>query len=156
MKCLLCGLAFLMLPVTAGAQSVLSDDQLAGMRGGLMTPSGIAFGFGAVIRTYIDGKMALQTDLTWTDRGAITTSSAGGAETVLPGINGTTVVLHDIDARRITSLVLNTADGRDIRQDTAVVLNIPQLEHYKADAAVQGLAANLRDAVTSAFQQTGR
>ncbi len=159
MKRLISLLAIVLLPASAlaGEPPALSDQELAATRGGLMTPSGIEFGFGAVVRTYVDGQLALQTDLTWTDAGVVETSGlAGETATVVPGVNGSTLIMHDIDAGRIASLVLNTADGRDIRQDTDIVLNLPQLEQYKADAATQALAANLRDAATSALQQAGR
>ena len=57
----------------------------------------------------------------------------------LPGENGGTVVLHDLGDGRIGSVVLNTADNRNIRQETVINLDIPQLQNLQQDYAGQKL-----------------
>lgn len=158
-------------PAVAQEGVLLNEFELKDQVGGLRTPSGIEFGFGAVVNTYVDGKLELQSQLTFTDHGAIKTDTAGmpgnGAGsgiTVtggLPGIflpadSGGTVVLHDLGDGRIGSVVLNTADNRDIRQETILNLNIPDLQNFQKDVAGQVFSANLQDAVQRALVNAGQ
>ncbi len=145
----------------------LSIEELREQVGGLRTPTGIEFGFGAIITTYVDGQQTLQSHLTWTDQGAVQTTDGGsltGAAAAgihidgtvpglyLPGENGGTVVLHDLGDGRIGSVVLNTADNRDIRQETVINLDIPQLQTLQQDYANQKLTMNLQDSVSRALE----
>ena len=145
----------------------LTSDELKAQVGGLRTPSGIEFGLGAVITTYVDGQQALQSHLTWTDQGIRQTTDGGsltGAAAAgihvdgstpglfLPGQNGGTVVLHDLGDGRIGSVVLNTADNRDIRQETVVNLDIPQLQQLQQDYAGQKFQMTLQDSVSRALE----
>jgi hypothetical protein len=152
--------------VAAQEVTPLNDVELKDQVGGLRTPSGIEFGFGAVVNTYVDGKLQLQSQLTFTDHGAIKVNSpgvpgdtAGSGITVsgpvpgifLPATNGGTVILHDLGDGRIGSVVLNTADNRDIRQDTILNLNIPDLQNFQKDVTGQVFSAKLQDAVQRAL-----
>jgi len=145
----------------------LTSDELKAQVGGLRTPTGIEFGLGAVITTYVDGQQALQSHLTWTDQGIRQTTDGGsltGAAAAgihvdgstpglfLPGQNGGTVVLHDLGDGRIGSVVLNTADNRDIRQETVVNLDIPQLQQLQQDYAGQKFQMTLQDSVSRALE----
>ena len=145
----------------------LTSDELKEQVGGLRTPTGIEFGLGAIITTYIDGQQALQSHLTWTDHGVVETTDGGslaGAAGAginvdgstpglfLPGQNGGTVVLHDLGDGRIGSVVLNTADNRDIRQETVINLDIPQLQNLQQDFANQKVTMNLQDSVSRALE----
>jgi|GEM_PF-2024276 len=145
----------------------LTSDELKEQVGGLRTPTGIEFGLGAVITTYVDGQQALQSHLTWTDQGILQTTDGGsltGAAAAgihvdgsapglfLPGQNGGTVVLHDLGDGRIGSVVLNTADNRDIRQETVVNLDIPQLQQLQQDYAGQKFQMTLQDSVSRALE----
>ena len=170
-------LALSALPAVAAAQTQLSDAELAQQVGGLRTPTGVDFNFGAVVRTYVDGDLALQSHLTWTDQGAVETVDTGaatadlagqaaaagiqipgtnGAGIVIPGDNGSTVILHDLASDRVASLVLNTADNRNIRQDTAITLDLPNLQQYQTDTVRQQMQMNLQDAVDRALQNAAR
>jgi hypothetical protein len=169
-KVLIIGLfaALIALPVMAEENlTLLTTDELREQVGGLRTPTGIEFGFGAIITTYVDGQQALQSHLTWTDQGAAQTTDGGsltGAAGAgihidgsvpglyLPGQNGGTVVLHDLGDGRIGSAVLNTADNRDIRQETVINLDIPQLQTLQQDYASQKLTMNLQDSVSRALE----
>ncbi|HTM79637.1 hypothetical protein [Asticcacaulis sp.] len=144
----------------------LTPEELREQVGGLRTPTGIEFGLGAIITTYVDGQQALQSHLTWTDQGVVETTDGGslaGAAGAgihvdgsvpglyLPGQNGGTVVLHDLGDGRIGSVVLNTADNRDIRQETVINLDIPQLQNLQQDFANQKLEMNLQDSLSRAL-----
>lgn len=173
MKPAFCLALFLLLPVTAHAARVqegppLSAEELDRQVGGFKTPGGLEIGFGAVVSTYVDGSLALQTHLTWTDQGAVTTTdgatdmtgAAGGGIRIdgLPGTgvyvagqNGGTSVVHDLTGQHIGSLVFNTADNRDIRTDTAITLSIPNLDQMQRDVASQQLDMRLQDMVGRAL-----
>ena len=75
----------------SAAPTLLTDDELAAQRGGLRTPSGLEIGFAASLRTLIDGRLVLATQLTWTDRGVKTQQVAGpsDATTAPSGITAT-------------------------------------------------------------------
>ena len=135
----------------------LTEAELAEQRGGILTPNGFEVGFGATVRTFVDGKLALETRLTWTDHGARTEriGDAGGAGLgpgswtgVIAGASGgETRVLHDFSASRIASVVVNTADNRTIRQETDIQLTLPQLPQLQAEIAVSRMASNLQAAL---------
>lgn len=156
-----------------GETTPLDDVQLDGQRGGLRTPTGVEFGFGAVVRTYVDGALALESQLTWTDQGAVRSLDAraagaapasvpgitlpDGAKTwsgvILPGDGGATAVLHDLDAGTVNNIILNTANNRNIRQETLVTLNLPSLDQVQKDAIAAQLTMRLSDAVGAALSE---
>src|SRR5690349_16062834 len=63
-------------------KAALSDDELADMRGGFLTAGGAQFDFGASIKTMVNGQVALQTSLQWTNAGAITQQLAGLGQSI--------------------------------------------------------------------------
>lgn len=154
------------------AAQALTTAELSAQTGGLRTPFGVDIGFGAVVKTYVDGNLALETQLTWTKQGAVQTTVSGmpdsdlaqqaagggihldGAAATglfLPGDNGGTAVLHNLDNGNVASFVFNTADNRNIRQDTAITLAIPGLDQLQKDFAGQQTAARLSDSVGRAM-----
>jgi len=155
-----------------GAPLVLNDSELAGERGGLATPIGMDIGFGAVVRTFVDGELALESTLTWTTAGAATAVTAGAESrlldnaaaaglaapegawrgVVLPGDGGETTILQDIGEGRIANLVVNTANNRDVRQDITVSLEIPGLAQLQSNFAADRMQLRLQDAVGSALR----
>lgn len=163
-------LADLSPPRTPGS---MTDPDLDRQRGGFMTPLGLDIGFGAVVRTTINGALALETRLTWDPgQGPPTKTVTAGAESldlaaasaggihlpantpqewsgvVVPaGDGGATAVLHQLGASGITNMVLNTADNRDIRQDTDVTLTVPNLDALTKDALAAGVGTRLQDAL---------
>ena len=68
-------------PEVSGPQA-LSDDELSGLRGGFITTNGFTFGFGVVIRSYVNDQLALKTQLTWTPTGPVTEQVKGD----VPGV----------------------------------------------------------------------
>lgn len=141
----------------------LVDAQLADQRGGLRTPDGLEFGFGAVVRTFVDGALALQTEVTWTDQGPVEQTRAVGAEgpasastsgwqgLVLPGDGGSTTVLHQLDGDGVRNVILNTANNRGLRQETEVTLNVPALAELQRDAVAAQMNLRLDEAVAAAL-----
>lgn len=162
-------------PALAQDGPPLAIEELEREVGGFQTPSGLEVGFGAEVRTYVDGQLALQTHLTWTDQGAVqTTTAANGADLsdaagagihidgapgtglFLPGDNGGTVVLHGLDSDQISGLIFNTADNRDIRQEVNVTLNVPDLTQFQKDVAGQQLDLRLQETIGRALENTLR
>lgn len=162
-------------PAIAQDGPPLATDELEREVGGFQTPGGLEIGFGAEVRTYVDGKLALQTHLTWTDQGAVQTTGAAnggdlsgaagagihvdgapGTGLYLPGDNGGTVVLHGLDGDHISGLILNTADNRDIRQEVNVTLNVPDLTQFQKDVAGQQFDMRLQDTIGRALEGATR
>ena len=158
-------------PLASADPAALGNDDLDEQRGGLRTPLGLDVGFGASVRTFVDGALVLETRLTWTnggprseqivnDLGSITGSpvrigTLGSLATIAPG--KATTVVHDLSMNRIANMVINTADNRTIRQETNVTLVLPQLldiqQRLSADRLSSALQSSvglaLRDAATS-------
>jgi hypothetical protein len=164
-------------PLAQPARSALSATELDGTRGGFATPLGYDIGFGAEVRTYVDGKLVLQTRLTWTSEGVaraveageitpdLVAQAAGKGLHLLPaqavgvlveGDGGATAVLHDLDASHIASLVVNNASNRDIRQDTAISLDIPDFASMQAGVRAAQTQLRLQTAMSLALRDAGR
>jgi hypothetical protein len=148
----------------AAAPPTLSDPELAAQRGGLQTPNGFEIGFAATVRTYVDGQLALETHLAWTDQGVQTARVDGAGQALasppgttftatIPGsAGGTTQVSQDFSPNRIANVVLNTASGRTIRQDTDITLVVPQLADLQRQAVADRMAASLQSALGTALR----
>jgi hypothetical protein len=154
----------------------LSIEELDEVRGGLQTPSGVEFGFGAVVRTYVDGTLALQTRLTWTETGPIETLEVGvltadlaanaaaggiifkgGGELqglLIQGDGGITAVAHSITGNHIAHLVANNANNREIVQSTEVTLSLPEFAQLRQTIGFQTTDLHLRAAVDAALTDT--
>ena len=168
--CLAVGLACVAVP--AHAQLALDDSTLDAQTAGFRTPDGLEFNFGAVVSTYVDGSLALRTRLIWTDQGAVDVVETGQVSNIsgdalaagidlgdmaasglfVPGANGGTAVLHDLGDGRIASVIANTADNRDIRQETVINLSIPDFAAYQTDVATQQAQLRIHDTVGRALE----
>lgn len=130
---------------------VMADDDMDEQRGGFAA-GGIEFGFGAVITTTVDGVPVMQTQLTWTDAGAVIEriiatlgqrledmspqaraalgleglDGAGGI--VIKDAQGVTAMVHNVTDGALQNILVNTASDRDIRQEIDVTLTLPGFE----------------------------
>lgn len=159
------------------ADRALTAGELNDIRGGFQTPDGLEIGFGAVVRTFVDGSLALQTRLTWSETGPVETveygmivpditaaAAPGGikldgpalAGVVVGGDGGVTAIAHEISNDQIANLVINNANNRDIRQTTDVTLNIPDLAQMQQDVTNQTLGLRLQDAMAVALRDVPR
>lgn len=143
----------------------LTEAELRAERAGIMTPLGLEVGFAASVRTYVDGRLVLESWVAWSDDGVATTtrgadgveSPAGQRMVALPGAGGgTTQVLHHIGEDRIASVVLNTANDRAIRQVTDIMLVVPELQTFQQQIAAERAAATLQSAVDAALRDGSR
>jgi hypothetical protein len=159
-------------PLARAEPATLSDEELDGQRGGLQTPLGFDVGFGASVKTFVDGTLALETRISWTESGLQSEQVVNGlgsiagapvrigtpSDTALDSVpGGSTTVIHDLSMDRIASLIVNTADNRTIRQETDITLVLPQLADFQQRVAAErlssmlssNLALALRDAATA-------
>lgn len=149
---------------------MMTDADMAEARGGFMTVAGFTFGFGVVVRSYVNDQLALQTQLTWTPTGAITEQvqhnvpgvsdlagamaslMAGGVDlrglnnaggvAVIDG-NGATAVLHNITTSQLQNLIINNADNRNIRQDMELNLVLPDLGMIQTNSQRHNYGSNI-------------
>jgi len=173
----------------------LAADELQALRGGFEF-AGLKFDFAAQLRTFVDGRLALETLITYTDSGMVSqqqpalapgtatqpaaatppagagqpgtppptasVTTPGVAESVqllgpeqdqtpaqlnLPGIDlaglkdatgilindrkGAILALHEATRERITSTVVNRADGRDIRQQLDISVTVGNYQQFR-------------------------
>ncbi len=130
---------------------VMADDELSSARGGFRV-AGMDINFGAVVTTYVNGVPALTTTLTWTEAGALIEETLGdvgqnihdlspealaslglgglrnSGGIVLQDSNGVTALVHNVTEGALQNIIINDADGRDLRQEIAVTLELPGFE----------------------------
>lgn len=167
------------------APQALSDEELSGLRGGFLTANGFTFGFGVVIRSYIDDQLALQTRLTWTPTGPLTEQVRGDVPGVmdlasamtsllnsgidLTGIrgasggvalvdgHGATALIHNVTTGQLQNLIVNSASNRNLRQDMELNLYLPDLAAMQsASTAQQRVTQMTYDLNTSLVGSLGR
>lgn len=158
-----------------GSLTPMSDLELGEERGGLKTPYG-EIDFGAVVRTFVDGQIALETELDWTEAGAVQSQALGilqneldqkglaltasleGANpsVIIGGANGgSTTILHEVTNEQIANVVINSASNREIRLETNITLVMPDLTLLQDDLAAQQLQIGLHDAIGQALVAAG-
>jgi len=166
-------------PGVAVAQDrpTISDADLADLRGGFLVAGGVTFDFGAVVRTYVDGQLALESRLTWTETGAVTAQNVGsipgavdlgaaldqalaagldlgalqsGQGILLSDASGATALVQNIQGG-VQNLIVNNADGRDLRQEVEITLTLPNLETMQRDYSVDRLGAAISQDINAAL-----
>ena len=148
------------------SRQTLSDEELAEQRGGF-TFQGMQIAFGADIRTYLDGELALHTTVSWTDAGAHTTQTVFGslnqasADQLRAGIltsggmtmrvgeasvflanEGRTALIHRTD-NGLQNILVNTANNVNATQLVDATLDITGYEAFAADMSAARLGFDL-------------
>ena len=157
----------------AYARERMSDEQLDSHRAGFMTPTGVEIGLGADVRTYVDGQLALETRLTWTDQG-VTREVIAGQETQdvqaaaarlgldltgdwkgvvieQPG-GGASAALTTIGRDAVGNLLVNTASDQDLRLETEITVMVADFEGVQQQFLQEQATMNLHDAIGTALQ----
>jgi hypothetical protein len=124
---------------------VAEDSALADARGGFITAGGVTFDLGAVITTWQNGAIALQTMLNWTPQGPVTSHVAGAAEltarqpvlTANGGValvdpNGATTILHMGGAGPITNSIITADSNQTFAQNISVTITLPGFDAMQA------------------------
>jgi len=146
---------------------VMADDEMGALRGGLAITPGLEVNFGAVITTYVNGAPALTTNLTWTDTGQLVSQTigaigqsldqltpalraelgidglAGANGVVISDADGVTALVHNVTEGALQNIILNTAAGRDLRQDVDVTLTLPGFEAVQASMLLERIGIRL-------------
>lgn len=171
--------------LTPAGPQALSDEELSGLRGGFLTTNGFTFGFGVVIRSYVDDRLALETRMTWTPTGPATEQTRGdvpgmtdlasaltsllnsgidlrnlggtsGGVALVSG-DGATALIHNVTSGQLQNLIVNNASNRDLRQDMELNLYLPDLATMQASSSAHARAAQLTyDLNTSLIGSLGR
>jgi hypothetical protein len=152
----------------------LDDEVLEDMRGGFILDSGVTIGLGAIVRTTVDGALALETQLVWQQQGAVISQHVGAGLTPTEGAitktvslpagsqafvlpEGETAIIHRVTDGSIQNILLNTASGRTIRQDTEVTLTLtgfqPVQQQIAQEQWARALAGDLSLASTGALDR---
>lgn len=136
-----------------GDAEVVADEELQDMRGGFIVAGGYQIDFGAIVRTFVDGELALETLLSWSEAGAVIERSygqvgqplnelandaqsqlnlpglsTGGSGIVLSDGQGATALIHRVIDGAFQNFVINDASGRDIRQEIELTITLPGFE----------------------------
>lgn len=146
----------------ATAREELTDLEMDNARGGILVAGGVAFEFGAVVNTYEDGVLRLQTQLTATPNGPLIQQTAGQNVSQLTGqvlsavagasagkgavvTDSGAVILQQVSPGQITNLIVNSGSDHSFRQDTSVTLTLPGFAGTQADIARQLTGMHLSD-----------
>ena len=141
-----------------GAFEMVSDAELDASRGGFLAADNLAFQFGAVMRTYENGALSLQTQLVWTPEGTAMEQSLGDGVTQLTGADlgrvaageayqtaAGAIVVHDLDQGRLVNLLVNTDSGRTYQQDLEITLVLPGFGALQEDMGQRLTGLRLTD-----------
>lgn len=149
------------------AAPVLSDAELDQIHAGFSDPLGQSISLGAVMKSSVDGSLVLQSTMTVNASGITSTQLSGDnarplnaaelanlpalaqAGAVVAGPGGTTSFVHSLSGQGLTNMVVNTANGRNIVQSTAVTVAIPNLQTVEQQAMLAGFAIRLHDMLGS-------
>jgi hypothetical protein len=157
----------------AETAEVVSDEELAEMRGGFVW-QGVQIGLGAEIRTFLNGELVLQTNISWTAMGAQTVQQVSGAltaadaaqlqagiltsggismrvgqESVFLANQGQTAIFHRTDGS-FQNVLVNRASNIDARQEIDAVLSLDNFGGFQQDLINTRLGINVGDIVSQA------
>lgn len=159
-----------------GFGAAVAENDLESMRGGFLVAEGITFDLGAVVRTLVDGELALSTTLNWTENGPQVSHQLGAgtvpataedlhAAAVLAGLDvedlagtdqvflaegGGTAFVHRINGADFQNIVVNTESGIEIRQETQVNLSLPGFDQTQRDWMLGLMGFRMNADMTSA------
>lgn len=146
----------------------VSDSELAQQRGGFAV-AGLEISLGAEIRTFLDNQLVLQTNVSWTPAGVVTTQTVSGAlteagaaqlqagilnsggismrvgdETVFLANEGQTAIMHRTESG-LQNVIINTANDVAITQEVDAVLDLSGVAGFEADMMAERVSDALAD-----------
>lgn len=152
---------------------IVSDDELARNRGGFVW-QGVSINLGAEMRTFIDGALVLQTNISWTSTGATTTQFVSGALTpadaaqlqagMLSGAGismrvgdqsvflanaGQTALIQGPEGA-IQNILINRASNVSIRQEVDATLDLSNFAPFQQQTMQSRLGDSLGSAINAA------
>ena len=168
MKRHLLAIIFLASGIVTGQAASLSDAELDTIHAGFIQAGGMEFSLGAMMTSYVDGKMVLQSTMTMNETGLASQHTFGagaqplnaaaaagisvglppvGAGAFVPGVGGGTAFVHTFTTDQLSNAVLNSASDRSIQQNTNVTVTIPDLAGLQQQFALAGLASRLHNTI---------
>ncbi len=146
-------------------------------RGGILVAGGVAFEFGAVVSTFEDGLLRLQTQFTLTPDGPQIAQTAGENVTqmtdqLLSQLSGTgaisdpelaknsfvtedgAIIMQQLAQGQLVNLLVNTESNVSWRQDTDITIKLHDFSAFQADVSRQLLGMRMAhdlNAVTVGF-----
>jgi hypothetical protein len=130
----------------SGSFQVASSDELDDLRGGFIDVNGLRIDFSVELRTVIDGVEQIRTVGTLTDflsgLAAVTSTvegvaRTGGGNVVVRGQTGETTVVQQLTASEISSTVVNSQSGIDVRNQATVVVRVLDIGNPRVGRAFQ-------------------
>lgn len=155
-----------------GLQTAAERD-LADARGGYITAGGVTFDLGAVITTWRNGALALQTVLNWSPTGVTTAHSTGGPvggdllATGLPALsssggiaitdpNGATTVLHMTGDGQFINTLVTSESNQVFAQDIAVTITLPGFDAVQTSLLSDRMGIRLNNELGDLLSTIGR
>jgi hypothetical protein len=157
-----------------GDIEVMAEAEMNELRGGFEVPgTNVNINFGAVVTTYVNGSPALTTNVTWTDAGAIVDqtmanvgrsldqlSPEGRTALGLDGLDGAgglviedeaglTALVHNVTDGALQNIIINSATGRDLRQDVELTLELPGFDVIQDALTTERFGIRLGDDMRS-------
>jgi hypothetical protein len=136
---------FLAAVAPAMAETPLHDEALDEIRAGYVSVEGIAFAFAAEARSFVDGRLALESHLRIDGEGRRETI---GPTVTLPGVGGVTTFSHHFGDHAFRTVVVNTASDRVLRQELIIAIAVPDLARFQQQVGEQQRLLRLVDAMT--------
>lgn len=155
--------------------STVSDAEMEDARGGFLSAGGVSFNFGALVKTFADGQLALSTQLNWTDQGPVATHSiadpyAGASQAAAlaalalasigdgQGVvinDGQTAIIHRIESGAVQNLILNAATDQVFAQTIDITLTLPGFETMQQQIGLDLLGLRLNSEINAALADYG-
>ncbi|MET0252138.1 MAG: hypothetical protein ABW203_08175 [Novosphingobium sp.] len=159
-------------PLGLVAGPILSDEELAQLRGGFAW-EGIEVRLGAEVRSYLRDELVMQTNVTWSENGADVTRFVSGTLTEATAANlrsglisGNGITMHaggnsvylSSDQQTaflqradgaLQNVVVNTANGADIRQEVDVTLDLANFAPLQATNLTDRLSTGLASEIAT-------
>jgi hypothetical protein len=153
----------------------VAEAELEDARGGFLSAGGVSFNFGAVVKTFADGQLALSTQLNWTDQGpmaahsvteayagpnqaaalaALALGSIDGGQAVVIN-NGQTAIIHRIDSGTVQNLILNAAADQVFAQTIDITLTLPGFDATQQQIGLDLLGLRLNSEINAALADYG-
>jgi hypothetical protein len=161
-------------PIDDGADlaglATVPDDELATDRGGFVW-QGVEIGLGAEVRTYLDGALVMQTNISWTATGATTSRIVSGAltpataaqlqagiltsggitmrvgdQSVFLANGGQTAIIQPTDGA-LQNILINRASNISARQEMDAVLDLHNFDQFQRQTSENRLGDMLGESV---------
>jgi hypothetical protein len=161
------------MPADVNGREIVPDDELSKNRAGFQW-SGVEISLGAEMRTYINGQLALQTNVSWTPEGVQTTQYVSGALTpadaahlqsgILSGSGitmrvgdqsvflanqGQTVLMQRTE-NGLQNVLVNRASNIEIKQQVDAVVGLENFGQFQRSILSQRIGGAISDMISQA------